>query len=272
MNDYTVIDEQFIKARNITVLSGDYRVLKEVSVEIPPGRLTVIIGPTGCGKSTLLKVLAGILIPDSGEILFSGKNHQTMTEKEVVALRRTNGFIFQDSALWQNKSIFENLSLPLRFHFPELKRTDVAARVEEILREINLLDSIQLRPAQLSTGEQKIVSFARALITGPSLLFLDEPTVLVDLVMRRKILDRIQAEKSKKTTMIAVTHDSEILSSLADYLILLRDGFIVRSGPADELRSSTDESVMEIISETLAAKERRPADAVPPDDDFIPDE
>jgi phospholipid/cholesterol/gamma-HCH transport system ATP-binding protein len=272
MSDYTVIDEPFIKAHNITVYSGDYRVLKEVSVDIPPGQLTVIIGPTGCGKSTLLKVLACILIPDSGEILFSGKNPQSMTEREMVALRKTNGFVFQDSALWQNKSIFENLSLPLRFHFPELKRSEIASRVEETLESINLLDSIQLRPAQLSTGEQKIVSFARALITGPSLLFLDEPTVLVDLVMRRKMLNRIQIEKNKKTTIITVTHDSEILSSLADYLVLLRDGFIVRSGPADELRSSTDESVTEIISESLSGKAHRPVDVTPAEDDFLPDE
>jgi len=187
-----------------------------------------------------------------------------MTEKELKALRKSNGFVFQDSALWQNKSIFENLSLPLRFHFPELKPPEITARVEQTLQDINLMDSINLRPAQLSTGEQKMVSFARALITQPSLLFLDEPTMLIDLAMRRKILSRIREQKAKRTTMICVTHDSEILSSLADHLILLRDGFIVRSGPAEGLRQSTDESVLEIIAESLAETPRRPPDAVPP--------
>ncbi len=189
-----------------------------------------------------------------------------MSEKELLAHRKTNGFVFQDSALWQNKTIFENLSLPLRFHFPELKLTEVSSRVEETLRSINLLDSISLRPAQLSTGEQKMVSFARALITRPALLFLDEPTMPIDLAMRRKILNRVQEEKNRHTTMVVVTHDSEILSSLADYLVLLRDGFIVRCGPAESLRHSDDESVLEIISESLSGKPRRPADIPPPDE------
>jgi ABC-type transporter Mla maintaining outer membrane lipid asymmetry ATPase subunit MlaF len=266
MTDFESSDSPLFRTRNLVVYSGDYRVLKDISVEIQRRRFTVIIGPTGCGKSTLIKALAGLLVPEDGAVLYNGTSLTALSEKALLALRKINGFVFQDSALWQNKSIFDNLSLPLRFHHPEMPLPAVNAKVDAALRDAGLLDSIHLRPAQLSTGEQKIISLQRALITEPSILFLDEPTVQVDPATRRKIIARLQAEKAKGTTLIAVTHDSEILTALADDLILLRDGFIVTSGPAALLRESTDESVLEIIAESLAAKPRRTPEAALPED------
>jgi phospholipid/cholesterol/gamma-HCH transport system ATP-binding protein len=265
-------DKAIIEARKIVSYSGDYRVLKEISLSIPGEQFTVIVGPTGCGKSTLIKILAGILFPDGGELYIEGHDWRHLPEKTLLGLKKKNGFVFQDSALWQNKSIFENLSLPLSFHFPELSASAVSAKICATLEEINLMDSINLRPAQLSTGEQKMVSFMRALITGPSLLYLDEPTMLVDPAMRRRIVGILLREKLKKTTIITVTHDAEILNSLADYFILLRDGFLVQAGPAASIKSSTEESVREILSESLAAGEARPPSPPPqsngPDQQF----
>lgn len=238
-----------IELKNIVVYSGNYKVLKEVSLTIPEGKFSVIIGPSGCGKSTLLKVIAGILFPDQGELLFQGDNFHHMSEKSILAYKKRNGFVFQDSALWENKDIYENLALPLHFHFHELSRRKIDDKINAALTEINLIDSLHLRPAQLSTGEQKMVSFMRALITGPSLIFLDEPTSSIDLSMRRKILNILSIEKHKNATIIVVTHDNEILSQLTDFLIVLKDGILLQNGPKNEVMMSTYPEVREILTE-----------------------
>ncbi|HEQ71073.1 MAG TPA: ATP-binding cassette domain-containing protein [Spirochaetia bacterium] len=254
-----------IELKNVVVYSNDYRVLDDVSLTIPAGQFTLILGPTGCGKSTLLKVIAGILIPDKGQVLIEGREYSAYTEKELIAIRRRNGFVFQDSALWANKSILENLSLPLHFHFPELLQSQIEERVTAVLDEITLLDSLHLRPAQLSTGEQKMVSFRRALITDPDVIFLDEPTASVDLSMRRKMMRVLWREKQRHATMVAVTHDAEILSLFTDYLVVLKQGRLLQAGPKDEVRFSTFPAVREILSEVTMAETENAGGNTPPD-------
>jgi phospholipid/cholesterol/gamma-HCH transport system ATP-binding protein len=238
-----------IELKNIEVYSTDYRVLKDISISIPANQFTVIIGPSGCGKSTLLKVIAGILIPDQGEVLVEGSNIHLVPEKKLLELKKKNGFVFQDSALWSNKSIFENFELPLHFHYPELTPPMIAEKIRFALEEINLLDSIYLRPAQLSIGEQKMVSFMRALITEPTLLFLDEPTTSIDRTMRKKIISTLIKKKNNKATTVAVTNDADIISLLTDHLVVLKDGVVLQTGPINEVKMSTYASVQEILAD-----------------------
>jgi phospholipid/cholesterol/gamma-HCH transport system ATP-binding protein len=253
-----------IELKNIVLFSNEYKVLKDISIKIPADQFCVMIGPSGCGKSTLLKVAAGILIPDAGDVLIEGQNHHTLPEKQLLEVKKKNGFVFQDSALWSNKTIFENLSLPLHFHFPALSSEEIMEKIRFSLSEINLLDSIYLRPAQLSTGEQKLVAFMRALITEPSILFLDEPTTSIDLGMRKKIIAMLVKEKNKKSTIIAVTNDIDIISLLTDYLIILKEGVVVEEGATADVMKSANAEVMEILAEVTYDGKRKPDEAVFP--------
>jgi phospholipid/cholesterol/gamma-HCH transport system ATP-binding protein len=237
-----------LELKNASLFSNEYKVLDDVSIAIPEGTCTVLTGHSGCGKSTLLKVLAGIIIPDQGELLYEGRNLLALSDREILAFKKKVGFAFQNSALWANKSIRENLSLPLRFHFPELSAAQVQDKAVSGLSFVNLLDSIDLRPAELSIGEQKLVSMMRSLVTSPSIVFMDDPTVSIDQEMRKKIVALIRDEKQKGRTMVLVTHDTEIITKFCDRLALLKQGKIIAAGNLDEIKSNPSTEVRTILA------------------------
>ncbi|MGD0724725.1 MAG: ATP-binding cassette domain-containing protein, partial [Spirochaetia bacterium] len=111
---------------DVRLTLGGYEALRGINVAFPQGTSTVIMGPSGCGKSTLLKVAAGLIPPDTGKVLLRGQDIFLLSERGIRELRKSNGFVFQDGALWENKTLFENLALPLEVHFPGLSRTDIA--------------------------------------------------------------------------------------------------------------------------------------------------
>lgn len=225
--------------------------LRGVSLTFPEGRSTVIMGPSGCGKSTLLKVAAGLIPPDGGSVFYKGEDMYWMSERRIREMRKTNGFAFQDAALWENKTILENLALPLQVHCPELSRAEIERRVVKTLERGDLVDSITLRPAQLSGGERKLISFLRAMILEPSLIFLDTPTGTIDPVMAERITAIIREVKSKGCSIIAVTHDRRIASTLADRLVVLSGGILLAEGEFDTVKNSTSPRVREVLSEVL---------------------
>jgi phospholipid/cholesterol/gamma-HCH transport system ATP-binding protein len=244
--------EAIIELDKVTITTDVYTVLTDISLPFQKGKSTVIIGPSGCGKSILLKTAAGLTIPDLGRILVDGRNILRLSARALKRFRRENGFVFQDAALWANLTIFENLALPLRFHFPELSKDQVARRVEALLEKTGLRDEAASRPERLSIGEQKMVSFLRALVTRPSLIFLDEPTLSIDRRVARIIYDMIRELKTAGCTLITVTHDPDLTSWLADYLVVLNQGKIVKYGPFDEVKSSPDPMVQSILTSVLS--------------------
>ncbi len=243
--------ENLIELKDISVISQEYSTLVNITCSIPRGRTTLIMGPSGCGKSTLLKVMAGIIIPDSGKVLLEGRDYYSLSDKQVLEFKKRNGFVFQDSALWANKNVFENLSLPLRFHFPEMDAAQIEQKVTRALEYINLSDSIYLRPAQLSLGEQKMVSFTRALITRPTVVFMDEPTLSVDAEMKTRLLAMIKKLKAAHCTLVAVIHESAIISMLADNLIVLKSGMILAQGPFNQVINSNNTELKGILNDIL---------------------
>ncbi len=243
--------ETLIELKDVNVLSGDFPILMNISVKIPAAQSTIIMGPSGCGKSTLLKILAGISIPDSGKVFIEGKDYYSLSEKETLLFKKKNGFVFQDSALWANKNVFENLSLPLRFHYPELSQGQIEQKVKKALKFINLIDSIYLRPAQLSIGERKMVSFVRAIIAEPSIVFMDEPILSIDNEMKGKLLGMVKKLRENNCTIIGVIHDSIITSMIADNLIILKSGIILAQGPFHEILNSKNDEIKNILDEVV---------------------
>jgi phospholipid/cholesterol/gamma-HCH transport system ATP-binding protein len=240
-----------IALQGIHVTLGGFQALEEVSVAFPQATCTVIMGPSGSGKSTLLKVAAGLIPPDRGRVFFRGQNMYGLSERGMLAMRKVNGFVFQDGALWENRTLFENLSLPLRVHFPEMPRAEVTRRVARALERVGMEDSATERPAALSGGEKKIASFLRATVTDPSLLFLDEPTLSIDFAMADRINQMIRDLKARGCTILAITHDAALTSSLADRLLVIDQGKVLAAGAFDEIKQTRDARTRAILAQVL---------------------
>jgi phospholipid/cholesterol/gamma-HCH transport system ATP-binding protein len=243
--------KDIISLRDVHLMLGEYEALRGVTVSFPEGRSTVVMGPSGCGKSTLLKVCAGLIPPDAGSVFFEGQDIFLLNERGMRGLRKINGFVFQDGALWENKSLFENIALPLQVHFPELSASEVKHRVIRALEKVGLEDSSAERPAALSGGEKKMASFVRALVTEPRLVFLDEPTLSIDFRMTERINQMIKDLKARGSTIIAVTHDPQLTTTLADRLVVMDAGSVIAVGDFDAVRRSPDARTREILAQLL---------------------
>jgi len=185
-------------------------------------------------------------------VCFQGKPLNRMSEKELLEFRSRMGFTFQDSALWSNLSVYQNLSLPLQFHQKKIEPGEVDRTIQKLLLEFDFKDDVQYRPAQLSTGERKLISFLRALTLNPSILFLDDPTGFVDNVTAERILKNLKRQKQEGKTLIMATHSPELTSQLADFLIVMKEGRILEQGRLKEVVHSRDSEVIEVLSEVLS--------------------
>ncbi len=245
------MDGPVIELQEVRLSLGDYEALRGISAAFPPGESTVIMGPSGCGKSTLLKVAAGIIPPDSGKVLYRGSDLFALSERRMREMRRLNGFVFQDGALWENKTLFENLALPIQVHHPEIPAREVAHRIARALERLGMEDSSRQRPAEMSGGERKVASFLRALITDPTLVFMDEPTLSIDYHLTEKVHQMIRDLKARGATIIAVTHDPQLTSTLADRLVVMDAGQVLAQGRFDEVRRSHRPRVRSLIAQVL---------------------
>jgi phospholipid/cholesterol/gamma-HCH transport system ATP-binding protein len=240
-----------IALEDVRLKLGGYQALQDINVGFPEGGSTVIMGPSGCGKSTLLKVTAGLIPPDSGRVLFRGEDIAWFPPGKMIEMRKRNGFVFQDGALWENKTIFENLALPIQVHSPKMPYAEMERRVIQALERGGLSDSAAQRPAQLSGGERKIASFLRALMLEPKWVFLDEPTMSVDHEAASRMLEMIRELKARSCTIIAVTHDPELSSMIADNMVVLQAGVVLASGSLDDMKANGDPRVRAILSRVL---------------------
>ena len=235
--------------KNTSLLLDGVFILNDISLSIDSKGSTVIFGASGSGKTTLLKILCGLIQTNLGEVLFDGQNIGKMTEREFFKMQARSGFVFQDAALWANKSIYDNLAIPIRIMNPLLDKKEIDDRVNSAVGMFNFKDNLMLRPVAISEGEKKIISFLRAIMTDPEILFLDEPTNSMDTKNISRLNAIIKELRDKKKTIITVTHDFRLAKSIADNLILLKDGLLVKSGKYEELVNSDNQNVINIIED-----------------------
>jgi putative ABC transport system ATP-binding protein len=197
--------------------------LREVSVTIPSGSFTAVMGPSGSGKSTFLQCAAGLDQPTSGRVVLGGKDLSGMNENELTRLRRERvGFVFQAFNLMPSLTVAQNITLPLRLAGVRADK----AWLGEVIGRVGLADRVRHRPSQLSGGQQQRVAIARALVTRPDVIFADEPTGALDMRTAREVLGLLRRTAQEvHQTVVMVTHDP-IAASNADTVLFLADGQI----------------------------------------------
>lgn len=212
------------EAQNVEFRSRTTQIIKGISLSIEKGTVAGFTGRSGSGKSTLLKLIAGIYVPTGGKVFYSGTDIQAMTNAQNLEFRRKCSFVFQDSALLANQDILQNLSLPLTTHFPKMKQNERLERIKEVCSLVNFDRPLNLRPVDLSMGEQKKVAFARALINKPECLFLDECTESLDRRGGSVIMGILKEFIKNGNTVIYVSHSSSFITEIGGKLFAVDEG------------------------------------------------
>ncbi|HEX3468042.1 MAG TPA: ABC transporter ATP-binding protein [Candidatus Elarobacter sp.] len=232
---------------DVCVRYGPKIVMQNLSLDIVEGAITCIIGLSGAGKSTILRLLNGLKKPDSGRVFVQDRDITQMRERELIELRRSIGFAFQFSALFDSLSIGENVALPLREH-TRLPEAEIRKQVSETLESVGLAHVEDRYPSELSGGMVKRAGFARAVVTSPHAVLYDEPTTGLDPIITHVLTDTILRLRERLNgTAVVVSHDLESIYLMADYIAMLFEGAIVAYGTVDELRRSPNPIVQQFL-------------------------
>ncbi|WP_035587253.1 ABC transporter ATP-binding protein [Hippea jasoniae] len=228
------------------------QVLNGLSLKIPKGEITVIIGKSGAGKSVLLKHLIGLLKPDSGSILVEGKDIVKMDKKELNKIREHFGVLFQEAALFDSLSVFENVAFPL-IEKKLVPKKHIKEKVEEVLSLVGLENALYKMPDELSGGMKKRVGLARAIVTNPKIIFFDEPTTGLDPITALSIADLIKdMQRRFATTCFIISHDLALTFRIADKIGFLDGGKIVEFGSTETIKNSRNPVVVDFIKSYFA--------------------
>ncbi len=223
-------------------------VLRDVSFEVMPGEIFVIMGPSGTGKSVLLKHLIGLLRPDEGEILIWNSPVHAMREDEFDRLRLRMGVVFQSTALFDSLTVGENVAFPLRRHKP-MSRKMIRTEVVDLLSLVGLEQSVDQMPAALSGGMRKRVAIARALALGPDLIFYDEPTSGLDPPTSRDVDALIlRLGRELGVTSVVVTHDLATAFGIGDRMAVMAGGTLLAVGTPAEIRADRRPEIQGFIN------------------------
>lgn len=237
-----------IKLINLVRTFNEQRVLNGLNLEVPQGKITVIIGKSGAGKSVLLKHIAGLLKPDSGQVIIDGFDLTRARPKELQEFRKRLGVLFQGGALFDSLNIFENVAFPLR-EKTRLSEAEIRKRVHERLAQVNLPPEVASKyPDELSGGMKKRAALARALIQEPEILLFDEPVTGLDPPMTNTVFHLItKTHQESGYTGVVVSHDIPEVFQIADFVAMLYEGRIIASGTPQEMQRFPDPVVQSFI-------------------------
>ena len=230
-----------IRATNLDVGYETERVLHGLNFDIPCGRITVIVGESGSGKTTLLKTLIGLMPPLAGEVFLGEDRIDYASERSLRTLYRRIGVLYQNNAMLNSLTLYENIALPIRIHKPETSRPAEAARVREVLGWVGLQDADQKYPFELSGGMRKRAALSRAMVLDPEIIFCDEPSAGLDpltAVGLDALVRTLQTEHGM--TFVVVTHELRSIGRIADRILLLHDRGIRFDGSLQDLETSVD--------------------------------
>jgi len=231
------MEPPLIEFKDVTKRFGPRTVLERVSLQIYEGQVTTIIGLSGSGKSVLLKHIIGLLQPDEGTILFKGKPLTTMKKNKKAAFLAKISYMFQDNALFDSMTVYENIALPLR-ETTNLTKAEIDLRVTSRIEQSELSDAADKYPSELSGGMQKRAALARALVTDPQIVLFDEPTSGQDPVRKNAILSMIaQYQRKFGFTAILVSHEIPDVYFISNRILALYDRAIVFQGTPEELEN-----------------------------------
>ncbi len=260
-----------IEFRNVTMIFDDRKILNDLSFKVMKGETKIILGGSGCGKSTTIKLVLGLLKPDSGQILVDGEDITHYSEIEMMRVRKKIGMIFQEGALFDSLSVYENVAFKL--HESGVPEDEVEAEVRRMLRFVNLEDAIDKMPSELSGGMRRRVGIARALVGDPKIVMFDEPTAGLDPPTARTICElAMKLRDLEDVSSIFVTHEMNNLDYLtSEYalvneagevifekegeklclinskVLMMRDGRIIFSGTDETLRKSDDQYIHKFL-------------------------
>lgn len=250
-----------IEFRNVTKRFGARVILDNVDLSIYEGQTTTIIGKSGVGKSVTLKHIIGLLEPDEGEILFRGKSLRAMKRKERAAMRDELSYMFQNCALFDSMTVFDNVALPLR-EGRKMKKDEIARRVMSKIDELELSEVAYAYPSQISGGMQKRVALARALVTEPKIVLFDEPTSGLDPIRKNAVLGMIAHYRNQfGFTAVVVSHDIPDVFFISNRIAIVYDSKIIFQGSPLELEQFDHPVIEEFIESLRALNDELPGSA-----------
>jgi phospholipid/cholesterol/gamma-HCH transport system ATP-binding protein len=236
--------EKVISIRGLYKSFGDNEVLRGIDLDVYKGENVVVLGRSGTGKSVLIKIIAGLLLPDAGQVNVLGMEVETLHPKQLRELRLKLGFSFQNSALYDSMTVSENLKFPLVQNTRHLSQSQIDKAVAEVLEAVGLSSAGNQMPSELSGGQRKRIGIARTLILRPEIMLYDEPTAGLDPITSieiNKLINKVQ--ETYHTSAIIITHDLACAKTTGDKLVMMMEGKFIREGSFEEVFATNDERI-----------------------------
>ncbi len=239
--------KNLIEINNLTFKRGERVIYNDISLSIPKGKVTAIMGPSGIGKTTLLRLIGGQIRPNSGQILFEGKDIPQLSRKDLYETRKRMSMLFQSGALFTDMSVYDNIAFPIREH-STLPESIVEKIVLMKLEAVGLRGARDLQPSELSGGMARRVALARAIALDPELILYDEPFAGQDPISMGVIVRLIRSlSDALGLTSVVVSHDVPEVMSIADYIYIIAEQKIIGQGTPDQIRDDKSPLVKQFV-------------------------